>query len=764
MLANDNNHTSSFSSDFPSHCVVSCAKPDLHVVTSNSVDFDLSDFTHTYYENNLTLENTSFSLPYFPVDFRSVTPLVGGRLSYFYENYLSLTDNKFILSVIKDGYKIKFVNDQPPSLICNAEPFYLNLPPHEQAALDIEMQKFIDQHVVQEADPSTPGFYSPMFIREKRPDNENDSNAPKKYRIIHDLSLLNKSIVKYKFKMDSSRTVRAGLKQGMSFYSVDIQSAYNHILIHKSSRKYLRCWWRGRCYEFRALPFGLSSAPWIFTSVMAVSAKYLHRHGVYSFFYLDDINVFHKLVQKLINEQPLVLLFLQGAGWLINFPKSLLDVTQRGIYIGLDIDLEYGLVYPTQKRWKKLQSLIQVFLNRDVAVAREWASLLGVITCIQDLTPLGRVQARDLQYHVNSYWKDRTNLLQNIPLTSTVKNHLTWWLNPDNVMVGTPLAPGPITQTITTDASNVGWGGVWHAQEASGLWTDREKQFHINYLEALSVFYCLQKWEKHLTNSHLLVQTDNTTVVCHLNKGSGCHSLTQHTLIKEMLEWCHHRNITLTARHLPGKFNCVADQLSRARQIIPTEWTLRQAVVESIKQVWETPHLDLFATKLNHRLPLYMSPVQDPEAVAVDALSQDWTRMVAYAFPPFALIPQVLNKIELEQCIIYLIAPCWPRQAHFPLLMDLLVDIPLKLPDTPNLLSMPRSPIHHPDVKSLNLHVFKLSSMASLREDFLRHLRSISALNTNPQLGYSMKGTGNVSYVGVNSQGLKIPSKYLYVD
>ena len=733
-------------------------------MTSDNVDFDLSNFTHFHYANNLVLDNSAFTLPYFSVDFRSVSPLVGGRLSYFYDNYLQLTDNSFILSVIKNGYQIKFVNDEPPSLVSNAKPFYLNLPPHEQMALDIEMQKFIDQNVVQEADPSTPGFYSPMFVREKRPDTDNDVNAPKKYRIIHDLSLLNKSIVKYKFKMDSARTVRQGLKQGMSFYSIDIQSAYNHILIHKSSRKYLRCWWRGRCYEFRALPFGLSSAPWIFTSVMAVSAKYLHKNGVYSFFYLDDINVFHKLVQKLINEQPLVLLFFQGAGWLINFPKSQLDISQRGIYIGLDIDLEYGLVFPTRKRWIKLQSLLQAFLRRDAAVAREWASLLGVITCIQDLTPLGRLQARDLQYHVNSYWRDRTNLHQRIPLTHSVKCALQWWVDPNHVMSGTPLAPGPITQTLTTDASTVGWGGVWNTEEASGLWTKQEQQFHINYLEALSVFYCLQKWERQFTNSHLLVQTDNTTVVCHLNKGSGCHSLTQHKLIKEMLLWCHHRNITLTARHLPGKLNCVADQLSRAKQILPTEWTVRQAIVEAIKQVWETPHIDLFATKLNHRLPLYMSPVQDPGAVAVDALSQDWTGMVGYAFPPFALIPQVLNKIEQQRCVIYLIAPCWPRQAHFPLLMDLLVDIPLKIPAMYNLLSMPRSPILHPDVPSLNLHVFKLSSLVCLKEDFLKRLRNISVPNINHPLGSCMRGTGSVSYIGVNSQGFKIPSRFLYVD
>ena len=739
-----------------------------HVNTGESsgskvdVHADLSNFTHTFYNDNLDVSCTSLFLPDFEVDFRQVPAEIGGRLSYFAKNYEKLTSNSFLLNVIEHGYQIKFINDQPPPLSSHAKPFYLPLSEFEQQVLDTEMQTFLDQRVIEECDPATPGFYSPVFLREKRPDNDSDVNAPRKFRVIHDLSLLNKSIVKYKFKMDSASTVRLGLKQGMYFYSLDVKSAYNHVLIHPSSRKYLRCWWKGKAYCFRALPFGLSSAPWIFTSVMAITAKYLHAHAVYSFFYLDDVCPFHVLCEKLKNEQPLVILFFQMAGWVLNLPKSHLDVVQRGVYIGIDIDLYYGLVFPTRKRWITLQSIIQLFMDRDYMTARVWARLLGVITCLQDLTTLGRLQARTLQFHVNSYWRDRTRLYTKIPVLPSVKKALQWWTIPANVMSGTPLQPRPTTETLITDSSCHGYGAIWRTQELAGQWTVQESQLHINCLEALCIKKALLHWQQELQGQSVLVQTDSSTVVSHINRGSGCHSITTHLIIRDMLLWCHHHGITLHARHLPGKFNQIADLLSRRNQVIPTEWMIHKSVMAAIINTWEKPHIDLFATRLNAQLPIFMSPVVDTMALAVDALSQSWKGITGYAFPPFALIPKVLNKIQSEECIIYLIAPCWPRQSHFPMILDLLVDYPRKIPDRPDLLRMPRSPLYHQNPTCFNLHVFKLSSMVSERDIFLRKLQQQSVLNTETLPVNCMRSTGAISYIGVNTWGYKVPSMLLY--
>ncbi len=77
-----------------------------------------------------------------------------------------------------------------------------------------------------------------------------------------------------------------------------------------------------------------------------------------------------------------------------------------------------------------------------------------------------------------------------------------------------------------------------------------------------------------------------------------------------------HNNSTF----VPGCLNVKADALSRRNQILKQEWSLLQ-VFEKISKTWDTPYVDLFTTNLNHKLPLYFSPVPDQEALAVDAMN-----------------------------------------------------------------------------------------------------------------------------------------------
>ena len=82
-------------------------------------------------------------------------------------------------------------------------------------------------------------------------------------------------------------------------------------------------------------------------------------------------------------------------------------------------------------------------------------------------------------------------------------------------------------------------------------------------------------------------------------------------------------------------------------------------------QKWFTPHVDLFATHLNHKLPLYVSPVPDPKAWDIDALNISWMGLTAYAYPPTGLLHRVIQKIRQCHCLIIVIAPGWPGMPWF---------------------------------------------------------------------------------------------------
>ena len=116
-------------------------------------------------------------------------------------------------------------------------------------------------------------------------------------------------------------------------------------------------------------------------------------------------------------------------------------------------------------------------------------------------------------------------------------------------------------------------------------------------------------------------------------------------------------------RHIPGKFNILAHRLSRLDRPIETDWALDQSIANSIFQRLNYPNVDLFAKRFNHKLSLYVSPVPDSHALAIDAFSMNWDLLHAYAFPPF--IPAVLAKIHQSQCRIVLVTPLWPQRPWF---------------------------------------------------------------------------------------------------
>ena len=74
-------------------------------------------------------------------------------------------------------------------------------------------------------------------------------------------------------------------------------------------------------------------------------------------------------------------------------------------------------------------------------------------------------------------------------------------------------------------------------------------------------------------------------------------------------------------RYLPGQSSVLADLLSRRDQVIGTEWCLYPRVARDLLRHWGSPSIDLFATSLNAKLPLYCSPVPDPQAVFEDSFS-----------------------------------------------------------------------------------------------------------------------------------------------
>ena len=100
-------------------------------------------------------------------------------------------------------------------------------------------------------------------------------------------------------------------------------------------------------------------------------------------------------------------------------------------------------------------------------------------------------------------------------------------------------------------------------------------------------------------------------------------------------------------------------------------------------------------------------------------MSFPWSGLHLYAFPPFAMIPMILEKIVRDEAEVALIAPYWPQRPWFPKLLSLLVDLPRLLPCQKDLLTQPLSHQTHPRIESLHLSFWPLSGARLRRQAFL---------------------------------------------
>ena len=137
-------------------------------------------------------------------------------------------------------------------------------------------------------------------------------------------------------------------------------------------------------------------------------------------------------------------------------------------------------------------------------------------------------------------------------------------------------------------------------------------------------------------------------------------------LTSRLLRWTESFDVHLDARYLPGESNVLADVLSHRGQVVGTEWSLHPQVARALLRACGNPSIDLFATCLNAKLPLYCSLVPDPQAVFEDAFRHPWDDLDLYAFPPFALVGRVIARIQQSSRVaMTLVAPLWPEKEWF---------------------------------------------------------------------------------------------------
>ena len=578
--------------------------------------------------------------------------------------------------------------------------------PTRARALRLELLALLHKGAIEPLDAFTQGsgFYSTYFI------------VPKKdggLRPILDLRPLNSHLRVRTFHMLRTVTVLQGIRPGDWFTTIDLKDAYFHVPIAPHHRQFLRFAFEGRAYQFCVLPFGISLAPRVFTRCVAAALAPLQAQGLRIFPYLDDWLICSQSREEALRDVESLVSHITSLGLTVNHGKSSLVPRQQTAFLGMHLDSRSMTASLSPRRVEDVVHLLRRFVGGRLLSFRTFQRLLGMLTAASSVVPLGMLSLRPLQVWLNDlglHPARQGHAL--VRVTVSCLRHLRPWRREAFLSRGVPLGSIPSRrEVVTTDASLGGWGAVWQCRTVRGLWSPSQQTLHINVLELQAVWCALRHFLPYLSGKHVLVRTDNTSVVYHINHQGSARSRQSLRVAQLLLHWAHPRLLSLRAMYLPGALNGPADLLSRQGPH-PGEWRLHPEVVGAIWRRFGRASVDLFASRATTHCPLWFSLADVASPLGQDALAHAWPQQLLYAFPPLPLILPLLDRVLSGEHSVLLVAPRWPGRAWFPVLYRLLEGDPWRLPTRLDLLSQLDGRIWHPDPSRLQLWVWPLKGQS----------------------------------------------------
>ena len=399
--------------------------------------------------------------------------------------------------------------------------------------------------------------------------------------------------------------------------------------------------------------------------------------------------------------------------------------TQKLETLGFIIDSLNMIITISQSKMENIIQIASKVLDSNSCTIRLLAKLIGKFISVFPVFPVGQLHYRILEkskvaaLSANGWDYDGQVLIDTV-----MKKEIQWWIQ--NIPEAwAPINRAPPTKFLYVDACKSGWGAVLDGIYANGHFSIAELPFSINTKETLAIYYAFLSFLDYFVDSHVLIYSDNTTAISYIKNMGGMASELRNNIACDIWNIAISRNVWISITHVPGVLNTEADFASRNLNE-RTEWSLHNTAFQFLCEKLGVPEIDLFASRLNHKVDKYFAWVPDPFASHVDTFTIGLQMSVLYyAFPPFSLISRFLRKVQTDQIDVLLVFPLWPTQPWFPVLLNMMCSM-LIVFNHPPPIYLPWDPTRgHPLVRpdhprtSLTLSCARVSGNTVLVRDFL---------------------------------------------
>ena len=471
-------------------------------------------------------------------------------------------DREFILSGIKNGFHILDSDKISQSVEVD----------NYSSATNCHMRAQTEAQILTEVEN---GHYKivdekPLIISALGAIPKRDSS---KVRLIHDCSrptgfAVNDFAQTTQFKYQSIKDAIKLVSPNCYMAKLDLQSAYRSVNIHPSNVHATGLKWRfqnNKKFTYMVdtkLPFGAKRSPFIFNTLTQAVRSIMEKRGYSAIsVYLDDFFIVGKTFDECLHTLNELMKLVRELGFQINFNK-VEGPFQKLTYLGLVLNSINMTITVPDKKINEIQTLLQKTFNSRKVTKRHIQQLIGKLNWITQCIYGGRFHMRRLI--------DRSNTLRESGhrtyVNTEMKRDIMWWLDFMKVFNGTQqIIDDRAPVSVSMDACKTACGSFYQGDFIYAPWTPQTASLPINYLEVLSLEIATRRWSNKWRNQLVYVHCDNITACTIINKGSCKHPIVMDSLRR--IFWLSAiYNFRLRAVYYPGRFNTLADSVSRLHE------------------------------------------------------------------------------------------------------------------------------------------------------------------------------------------------------
>ena len=356
------------------------------------------------------------------------------------------------------------------------------------------------------------------------------------------------------------------LGPGSLLAKIDIESAFRNVPVHPHDRHLLGMVWGNKLYIDTVLPFGLRSAPKIFNAIADALEWIAKSCGVtYLEHFLDD---YVTVGAPGTSECDQNLTLLIKTCHTLNLPLA--NHKKEGpttclTFLGIELDtMSLELRLPTQKL-ARLKVLLKKWIHLKCCKKRDLESLVG---CLHDASAVirsGRTFIRRLIDLLKSSYRRSAHSF--IRMNTEARSDIMWWhsfiehWNGLSMMHDSRRSSPEVI--LTSDAlGSWGCGAYWNTRWLQYHWSPDTADSNITIKELIPIVLAAAIWGYEWENKAIQCRCDNGAVVSIINSGTS-----KDPRVMGLMRCLHFIsakfNLLLSAIHLAGSDNAIADAISR---------------------------------------------------------------------------------------------------------------------------------------------------------------------------------------------------------